>query len=162
MPQTLSTDGSAAELPLWAVQHLSKLCRQAGEGERLRDHLNARIEPSVMDDGVSRVSAGEQHLQTRSPAARLVGQLPAVHPARQPDIGEQQRDLAPAVEQPQGSRRIRRVEHLVIQLPRQIDGEAANRRLVLDDEDGLLVAARNGGAAGRVSSAVSAESRRGR
>ena len=59
------------------MQNLAKLGSQPGKRERLGDQLHPWIKPPVMDDRVSRIPTGEQHLQTRSSAACLVGQLPA-------------------------------------------------------------------------------------
>ena len=52
------------------------------------DQLHAGIQPSLMDDRVARISGGEKHLQVRPFLSGLLGQLPAVHAARQPDVGE--------------------------------------------------------------------------
>ena len=101
-----------------------------------------------MDDRVSRVAAREQNLQVRSSAARFVGQLPAIHPARQSNIGEQKFDLTVAIEQVQRTGRIGRIEHLVTQLSYLLDGKAAHVRLILDEEHGLPIAMRNGGRCG--------------
>src|SRR5689334_11030082 len=54
--------------------------RRVGKG--LDDQLDAGIEPAVVYKGIACVAGGEQHLQLRSTAPRLVGQLAPIHPAR--------------------------------------------------------------------------------
>ena len=45
-----------------AVENVAHLRRQIAEAERLDDQLHALVEPSVVDDGVARVSGRKEHL----------------------------------------------------------------------------------------------------
>jgi hypothetical protein len=50
---------------LRSVEHPPQSGRQSVERERFHDKLDVRIQPSVMHDRVSGVTAGEQHFQSR-------------------------------------------------------------------------------------------------
>src|SRR5580704_3197037 len=44
-------------------------------GERLLNEIDTGIETALMHDGVARISGHEQHLQSRMPLPRLLGEL---------------------------------------------------------------------------------------
>jgi len=76
------------------VQYPADPRGEIGIGERLEDDLYARIEASLMDNGVSSVSGRVEDFQPRLPSQRLFGELATIHAARKPDIGEKQADFA--------------------------------------------------------------------
>jgi hypothetical protein len=70
------------------VQHPSYPRSQIGVGERLEDDLDAGIEASLVDDGVTGVAGRIEDLETWSPSLSLISELPTVHAAGKPDIRE--------------------------------------------------------------------------
>src|SRR6185312_10385621 len=90
-----------SEMPPPRLQHLLHLGAEARRGEGFHQELDAGIEPALMDDGIARIPRGEQHLDIRSAPPRLVGELAPIEPARQSDIGEEQRDFRLGIEQMQ-------------------------------------------------------------
>src|ERR1700730_17468034 len=65
-----------------ALESLSELGGQIRVGERLEDHLNAGIEPSVMHNGVAGISRREQNYDAWPRKDRFIAKLAAVHAAR--------------------------------------------------------------------------------
>jgi hypothetical protein len=57
-------------------------------GERFRERFNARTKSSMVGDGVSRISAHEQHLQTGLSSLRFFRQSTTVHTSSQAHISK--------------------------------------------------------------------------
>jgi len=71
------TTGAVAGLS--AIEQIAYPCGEALLCDRLLDHRNTRIEPTLVDDGVSGITGREQNLETGSPILCLLRQLPTVH-----------------------------------------------------------------------------------
>ena len=70
------------------VENVSHARGQVGIGEWLGNQLNARIEATVMNDGIASISGRIENLQLRTPPECLFNKLASIH-ARQADIREQ-------------------------------------------------------------------------
>ena len=55
-----------------------------------------------MHDRIARITGGEQHFEVGMSLSRLFGELAAIHPARKPNIREQDRDFGMLVKDLQG------------------------------------------------------------
>src|SRR5690348_14240735 len=87
------------------------LCREIGVRKRLEDDLDARIEASLMDDGVSGVPGRIEDFEPRLPSQGMFGELATIHAAWEPDIGEKQADFAVGIQQTKSARSIRSAQH---------------------------------------------------
>ena len=61
----------------FCIQHVADLRREFAEAEGLDDQLHTLVEPTVMDDGVARISGCEQHLEGGTKRLRLCRNLRA-------------------------------------------------------------------------------------
>ena len=86
------------------VDDVAELCPERRLGKRLGQQLDAGIEPPLMDDGIARIPGREQDFDRRIALARLLGQLPSIHSARQTDIRENDDDLWMGIQNLQAAR----------------------------------------------------------
>ena len=91
---------NAAWLSL-GVDDVPEFFRERCLAERFGYKVYARIQPSVMDDGIARIPRREQNFQVGPALSRLFCQLASIHAAGQPDIGEQHQNFGMAFEKAQ-------------------------------------------------------------
>jgi hypothetical protein len=60
------------------IEQIAYPCREALLRDRLLDHLDARIEPTLVDNGISGITRRKQNFETGSPILCLVRQLSTV------------------------------------------------------------------------------------
>ena len=130
------------------VQDAAYLYRQVLIGKGFQDQFNAWIQASMVHNGIARIAAHEQHLETGLSPLCFFGELPAVHAARQTNVGKKQVDFAMRVEQPKTTGPIRRFNYPVTELAKHIDGKATNISFIFDHQNGLSASCGNGHGSG--------------
>src|SRR5262245_25784339 len=137
-PSVVMRERSAISGPLRAaVEDAPHLAGERIGGERLGQQVDVRVEPAVMDDGVARVAGHVEHLDGGPALAQRVAQLPAIHPARKHDIGQQEIDRRRVLHQLERRCAIRRRDHLIAALLQRLDRELVHLRVVLDHQHAL-------------------------
>lgn len=63
------------------IEQLLHLDRERRGGERLEDDRDARVKPTLMDDGIAGIPGSIEDFEPGMPTESLVGQLPTIHPA---------------------------------------------------------------------------------
>src|SRR4051794_14938662 len=114
--------------------------------EGFGNQLYARIESTVMHDGITRVSRGKQYFERGELRLRHLSELLTVHAAGQHDIGEQQINASSGSlrEHLQRAGSISRLEHLVAEFANGFDGVATHIRIVFDDQNRFACGRRDG------------------
>src|SRR5581483_3873103 len=108
------------------IDELGRAVRLAQD--RPVDHAEILVDPLAVGGGV-------EDLHARPAELRHVGDLEAVD-AGHDDVGEDQIDVGPRLEQDHGLDPVRGGDHLEAGLGEQLVDQRANLRLVLDDENG--------------------------
>ena len=103
-------EGSKCEalLPLCRAVAVQQFTHFAGEivlRKWLAEQMHARVEPPVVNDGVSGIAGREQHRQVRTPGESAVGKLTPAHSGKN-DVGKQEVDARSRLEKLQPHLRI--------------------------------------------------------
>src|ERR1043166_3146898 len=114
-----------------------QLLAQGFHGVWLVEKLDAGVENTVVDNSISRIARREQNLERGVQAASLVRQLPSVHPAGQPHVGEQKGRLRMVLEDFERFPAIRCLEHGITQTLQRVGGEHLHQQLILEKEKAL-------------------------
>ena len=78
------------------IDDIAEFFAQGGLSKGLGQQFDAGIEPTIMHDRIPRIPRREQNLDGGAKLASFFAKLPTVHPARQPNIGEDNRDFGMA------------------------------------------------------------------
>ena len=107
-------------------------------GERLGDHLDARIEAAAVHDRVARVAGRIDDFEFRLHRARPVRELAAGHPGHH-HVGEHKIDRPVlTLDEPKRGRSVVRLDHAVAKLSQDLDRIGANVVVVLHDENAMI------------------------
>jgi len=91
----------------------------------------------VVNDRISCIAGCEQHLEIRPSFHRLLGQLPAVHAARDHHVGKQQIDVLLTVENLESRCRGGRTENAIAEIGQNLECISAQGLVVFDNKDRL-------------------------
>ncbi len=132
-----------------------RIFRASCRAYRLRQQLDAGIEPAAMHDRIFRITRGKQHGQIRPQRARPRHHVGAFQRAGHDDIGEKKIDRRIAFDHRKRAHPIAGGQHAVAEIGEHFHHDGAHRIVVLGDENGFGATRRiePGGLCNRSSSA---------
>ena len=83
---------AASALRVFAFENKADFRRQFALGERFLQKVNSRVQASMVQDGVFRVTGHVEDFNLRPQAQNFLGELRTIHSAWQHDVDQQQCD----------------------------------------------------------------------
>lgn len=99
--------------------------------------MHAGVEMPVADYRILGIAGDEQDLEVGPLDPRGIGELAAIHPLGQADIGDQQIDPRGGIEDGEAGGAIARFDRLQAHLVKYLGHQHADRRLVIDHQHRL-------------------------
>ena len=103
--------------------------------EGFRDQFNARIQPAIVHDSIARITGRKQNFKVGPSSARLIRQLPPIHTAWQPYVGEKDSHVRVGVEDRQRGAASIGFDDVVSQLPQRFATKGSDIRIIFDNQD---------------------------
>ena len=120
-----------------AAQDVAHLFRQIIDAERFGDQCDAVVMSGSSGRSSPYIGRRHEHLEPGIALAHFIRQLPAIHEARQSDIGEQQAHVRSALQDVQCGACIRRLQNEISETTQHLRAEATHGVVVLDDQYGV-------------------------